>query len=105
VPKAVHKKGKKNKKDRAEFDKKTRLEIVTRYNGLCGHCGRLGVHIHHCYPKGRGGRGVASNGILLCVECHTKIHVEPEMMKFYIDKFRKQFGNEFYMDSIDKGEL
>ena len=98
-----HAKGKSNKKQRAEFSTTTRAEIKERYGGMCGHCGKPGVHIHHTKTKGSGGRGVATNGILLCAACHTLIHSDPTMAKHYIKVFERTFGPDFYKDNIDKG--
>ena len=98
-----HAKGKSNKKDRAEFPLAVRIEIKDKYDGLCCHCGKPGVHIHHVKPKGSGGRGVVTNGILLCAVCHTKIHSDPTMLKHYIERFTKAYGPDFFKDNIDKG--
>jgi 5-methylcytosine-specific restriction endonuclease McrA len=95
-------KGKPNKKQRAEFSDKTRTEIKDRYDGQCGHCGNPGHHCHHVKPRGSGGRGVVTNGILLCAICHTKIHADPTMAKYYIEKFTSEFGRDFYKDELDK---
>lgn len=101
-PKPNFQKTKKNKKDRSEFPPEVREQIVEHYGGYCGRCGRRGEHIHHIKSKGSGGRGVYTNGILLCAGCHTKIHMDGDMMKYYKDKFEKLHGPNYYMDEIDK---
>lgn len=101
-PKPVRKKTKRNKKDRSEFPEEVRQRIVEKYNGRCGHCYKTGEHIHHVRPKGSGGRGVYTNGLLLCAGCHTRIHMDSKLMRFYKDMFERLHGPDYYKD---KGDL
>jgi len=58
------------------FPPAVRAIIQERSGGLCERCGYVqGVEIHHRRPRGMGGTtrestNTASNGVLLCVECH-----------------------------------
>jgi hypothetical protein len=88
--------------DRGEFPTKVRKQIIDDQGGQCQICGRLTTHIHHVMPRGRGGRGVYTNGLLACDNCHIpKIHEGP-FLQYYIDLFIKRFGADFYKDEWDK---
>jgi HNH endonuclease len=58
------------------FPPQVRAIIRERADNYCEYCGlNRGVEIHHRRPRGMGGTvrestNVASNGLLLCSECH-----------------------------------
>lgn len=61
------------------FSSSVRSLIRVRAQDHCEKCGeRWGVEIHHRRPRGAGGSrrastNAASNGLLLCRDCHTWI--------------------------------
>jgi 5-methylcytosine-specific restriction endonuclease McrA len=102
VAKPSHKRNKKKKADRGEFPEKIRKQIVKDQNGQCQLCGRPTTYIHHVKPRGRGGRGVYTNGLLACVNCHNpKIHDRPGGVDHWIAIFEQRFGPDFYKDEED----
>lgn len=50
--------------------------VFARARGRCEHCGCKGgpLHVHHCLPRSRGGRDLASELRLLCPACHGVAH-------------------------------
>lgn len=40
----------------------------------CAICGHDGEEIHHIVPKSEGGNDTEHNLVLLCHDCHEKIH-------------------------------
>ena len=61
------------------FSPRVRAIISDRADRYCERCGGdIGTQIHHRRPRGRGGTkrpetNQASNGLLLCARCHSKI--------------------------------
>ena len=61
------------------FSKLVRDQIMCRSQGICERCGAApAVQIHHRRPRGMGGSSAAdtnraSNGLAVCVSCHTDI--------------------------------
>lgn len=93
-------------KQRNEFPTGVRKEVKEHFENHCGHCGRRcekGGNVHHVWPRGRGGRGVFTNGILLCVACHNEAHGKngSSLMNYYIQKFTELYGEKFYYDKWD----
>lgn len=93
-------------KQRNEFPTGVRKEVKNHYENRCGHCGRgcaNGGEIHHVWPRGRGGRGVFTNGILFCNDCHRKAHGKngAAFMSYYIQKHVQLYGEKFYFDKWD----
>lgn len=77
IAKPKHKRRARHRVNRGKFSQMTRVVIKEYYEDTCQECGQLGEHIHHVKPKGSGnGRGVFTNGLLLCNDCHMKIHAE-----------------------------
>lgn len=101
APKNPYKKRKPTRKKRGEFSKETRDRIIERDEGLCRVCRGVGTQIHHCYYKSSGGRGVYSNGILLCQACHADIHNSKAKANFWRDTMAKIYGNDYYKDDWD----
>ena len=65
------------KKKTKDISKTTREEIKKLFKGKCGLCGKAkGVHIHHIIYKSEDKSKIddIDNLILLCLECHGKIH-------------------------------
>lgn len=101
VPKNPYKRRKPTRRQRNNFSREVRKQIYERDNGLCQECGRQGTEIHHCVFRSSGGRGVFSNGVLLCSDCHRKVHQSRSLA----DKWRKimeeRYGPNFYKDEWD----
>lgn len=103
VPKPNHKRWKMKKSKRSEFSKKVREQIWERDEGLCRNCFSPGHQIHHVKPKGFGneGRGVFTNGLLVCASCHQRIHADPDLMKQWQSTFEKIYGPDYFRDKYD----
>lgn len=100
-PKPNHKRRAPKKAERGKFSERTAEMIVERDNGLCQECGAIGSEIHHVKFKSQGGRGVFTNGMLVCPSCHRKIHQSKYFTNKWIDKFRSMYGEQFYKDMYD----
>jgi len=88
---------------RNKFSKSIRHKVYERENGSCQNCGGRGSEVHHVVPRSRGGRGVISNALLLCDNCHRLIHKENELMDFWISNYTDRYGVNFWHDEYDKG--
>lgn len=103
VPKPKHKRRKPTRRKRGQFSKETAQAIIERDEGLCRVCKKEGTQIHHVMPKGSGkGRGVFTNGMLVCQPCHTEIHQDGNKLQFWKDAFSQMYGNDFYKDDWDE---
>lgn len=103
VPKPNHNRRVRKKKDRGEFPPDVRERIVRDQNGQCQICGRPTTYIHHIKPRGRGGRGVYTNGLLVCNNCHNpKIHDRPGGVEYWISVWESKHGPDFWKDENDK---
>src|SRR5690625_2721056 len=74
VPKPKYRRRIPKRVDRGKFSRDTRQKVLLRDNGACQQCNGIGTQLHHCMPKGRGGRGVYTNALTVCNDCHTQIH-------------------------------
>lgn len=101
VPKPVRKRSKPTRKQRNNFSQKVRQEIYERDNGLCQECGRPGTEIHHCVFRSQGGRGVFTNGVLLCSDCHRKVHQLRELAEKWRNIMEERYGPDYYKDEWD----
>lgn len=103
VPKVVYKRRKPTRKQRGQFDKKTRDAILERDNYSCRVCSRPAQQIHHVLPKGfdSRGRGVFTNGLSLCSHCHNEIHADNEKMKHWQRQFEIMYGKDYFRDRWD----
>ncbi|MED4083893.1 HNH endonuclease signature motif containing protein [Halalkalibacterium halodurans] len=101
IDKPKHKRRAQKRAERGKFSKMIRDEIKKECDGLCQECGKRGHHLHHVMPKSRGGRGVKTNALLLCNECHKNVHADNARLKYWIEEFRKRFGKNFYKDRED----
>lgn len=101
-PKTTYKRVKRKRVDRGKFSDKVRKEIKEHFNNQCQECYGKGIHIHHVKPKGSGvGRGVFTNGLLVCNPCHQKIHADPDRLKYWQDEYRKLYGKNYFKDKED----
>jgi 5-methylcytosine-specific restriction endonuclease McrA len=102
VPKPHFKRRVPKRFNRGKFSKETRERIFDRDEGLCRSCGALGhLEIHHVYLKSQGGRGVTSNGMLVCASCHSEIHQNNKLKEFWQEVFKKEFGSGYFKDEWD----
>lgn len=101
-PKPSFKRLKPKQGKRGEFSKLTRQLIYERDDGRCQQCGAPGQEIHHCRLKSSGGRGVVSNGILLCHRCHRMIHDNPELIYAWQRTFEERYGPRYWADQYDE---
>lgn len=101
IPKPSFKRRKPRLGARGRFNEATRDKIHERFNGLCGECGRVGEHIHHIKYKSQMGRGVESNGVLLCHKCHADIHRYRTLALKWEEWAIENFGPLYYQDEWD----
>lgn len=64
------------KKKTKDISKTNREKIKKLFKGKCGLCGKAGVHTHHIIYKSEDKSKIddIDNLILLCIECHDKVH-------------------------------
>lgn len=101
VPKPNHKRQAPKQSVRNEFKPRVRKQVHERENGLCQNCGGLGNQVHHVKYKSQMGRGVATNGMLVCNTCHDKIHKDKQLSNQWVKVYRDRFGYDFYKDGWD----
>jgi 5-methylcytosine-specific restriction endonuclease McrA len=101
IPKPSHKRGKRKRGERSHFSKMVREEIKELYNNACQECGGKGIHLHHVCFRSQGGRGVFTNALLLCNNCHKNIHLDNERAMYWKEVFKKKYGPLYYMDRED----
>ena len=101
VPKPNHQRRVPKQKQRNEFSRKVRKQIMNDNDNKCQSCGNKATQVHHVYPRGRGGRGVYSNGMAICNGCHTKIHKDNTLLNYWIYLYEQKYGKNFYRDEWD----
>lgn len=104
VPKPRFGRRKPTLKQRGEFSPKTVREIKQRDGEHCQECGNpRSDHTHHVKPKGRSGngRGVATNGLRVCFNCHDKIHKDRKLMLKWQRIYEERYGPDYYKDQWD----
>lgn len=61
-----------------DFSNRTKERARLRQWGMCACCGEdlswLEEHAHHIDPNALGGRDHPDNCVVLCVECHHRVH-------------------------------
>ncbi|MGB3414061.1 MAG: HNH endonuclease [Microbacteriaceae bacterium] len=76
-----------SKKSDGSFGKAVKDLIYSRDQGKCSRCGAVAeFEYHHRKPRQMGGTsnpeiGQASNGVLLCQECHRAVEARPFLGK------------------------
>lgn len=101
VPKIKHKRRIPKRGDRGKFSDKTRQAVLERDNHLCQMCFKQGEAIHHVMFKSRAGRGVLTNALTLCNNCHTQVHKDNELAEYWINVYTDRYGSGFYKDGYD----
>lgn len=65
-------------KESYPIEKKLRKEVLSKRGEICEYCGNVGlVSMHHIIPVYCGGGNYESNVLLLCNDCHHKMHNNP----------------------------
>ncbi len=105
VPKPSHNRRVRKQGDRNKFPKEVRDQIKEHFDNTCQMCGNSGVHIHHVRFRSQGGRGVFTNGLLLCNSCDRRIHDNHELNIYWKEQFLRKYGPTYYMDEEDKKHL
>lgn len=101
APKTTYKRRKPLRRKRNAFSNKVRQEIFEEADGKCQQCGGRGEEVHHVMPRSRNGRGVKSNGLLVCHNCHRMIHDNNDLLNDWIKHYKSFYGENFYKDEWD----
>lgn len=97
-----HHKSNPSRADRAEFPTVVVNELIRKADGMCQcGCGRPDQSTHHVMPRGRGGRGVKTNGLRLNNFCHDRIQTNEEELQYWINIYREKYGDFFWFDEKD----
>ncbi|WP_274362730.1 HNH endonuclease [Paenibacillus thermotolerans] len=92
--------------DRGEFPRKVVAELIAEANGKCQcGCGRPDQSTHHVMPRGRGGRGVKTNGMRLNDLCHDRIQTNEDELQQWINFYALKYGPRFWYDEQDWEEF
>lgn len=101
VPKPSFKRRKPKRGKRGRFDEVTRKRIIDRDEGKCRECGQRGTEIHHVIFRAQNGRGVYTNGLLLCHFCHRRLHDNADLANKWVAIFHDEYGADFHHDEWD----
>ncbi len=85
------------KKKIKDISKTNREEIKKLFKGKCGLCGKAnGVHIHHITYKSEDKSKIddIENLILLCLECHQKVHSNKKYWQPRLKKIREKINSK-----------
>lgn len=82
--------------NKTAFSKRTRLSIIERDEGLCRQCGRRGSDIHHVKFRSQMGEGIYTNGMVVCHQCHMKIHQNKGLQEYWQGKFKELYGEDYW---------
>lgn len=76
-----------------DISKENREYIKNLFKGKCGLCGKAGIHIHHIIYKSEDRNKIddPENLILLCIECHQKVHENKKYWQPRLRKLRDKF--------------
>lgn len=85
------------KKKTKDISKTNRDEIKKLFKGKCGLCKqRVGAHIHHIAYKSEDKSKIddLENLILLCIECHEKVHSNKEYWQPRLQEIRENLNSK-----------
>ena len=100
--KPKHKRRVPKQAERNSFSEKVRKEVDARSKGICEYCHcKRATQRHHVVPRSRMGRGVYTNAIHMCYECHKLPHNSEEVMQELIEMYTQKYGKNFYKDEWD----
>ncbi len=92
--------------DRSEFPRSVVAELIEETDNLCQTgCGRQADQTHHVMPRGRGGRGVKTNGMRICWICHERVQTDEAELQHWIDDWRRRHGDGFWLDDQDREDM
>lgn len=100
-PKPKFKRLKPTQTSRSNFSKAVREEIFKRDDHCCVLCGRWSSIIHHVMFRSHGGRGVVSNGVTICQDCHDQVHQHHIKSLMLQRKMRIRYGPDYFRDEWD----
>ena len=102
----AHHKSNPSKADRGDFPASVVKELIEETGGRCQcGCGQEANTTHHVFPRGRGGRGVKTNGMRLNGLCHDRIQTSDEELKQWIAVYTELHGERFWYDDKDWEEF
>lgn len=75
-----------------DISKDNREYIKNLFKGKCGLCGRQGQHIHHIIYKSEDRSKIddVDNLVLLCMDCHQKVHSNKKYWQPRLQTIRKK---------------
>ena len=89
-----------------DCSKATSMKIIKRANKGCSICGwnESTCDIHHIIPKNKGGSNENSNLIIVCPNCHRRIHTNNDFSIDYlqtlsIDKIFKDWYKYYHISN------
>ena len=79
------------KKRKTDISKTTREQVKEQYKGKCALCGKPGTQQHHIEYRSENKEKIddADNLVLLCVECHQKVHSNKKHWQPILKKLKK----------------
>ena len=85
----------KRKKDVTETNR-NKIKKLCHYQ--CALCGQKGTQVHHIIPRSVDKSKIddIDNLILLCMQCHIKVHDDMKIWKPRLQKIRKQINKNLY---------
>jgi hypothetical protein len=103
VPKPNHKRRVAKAGERNKFPAAVREKAKKHYNNTCQECGvqQRELHMHHVKLRSQGARGVFTNCLPVCNDCHKKLHADPKRMEVWQQAFENRFGKAYFMDATD----
>ena len=80
------------KKRKEGISNKNREALKSLFKGKCGLCGKKGQQIHHIIYRSEDRSEIddLDNLILLCVECHAKVHSNKEYWQPRLQELREK---------------
>src|SRR5699024_4903963 len=102
APKPNFKRRKPKLSQRGKFSDATIAKIIERDNRLCVICFAPADDIHHVKYKSAGGRGVYTNGVCLCRNCHNDAHRYDKVTKKLQAMMVGRYGHDYFKDEFDK---
>lgn len=94
----------------AKLSNKQRKAIYRRDGYQCALCGSTRyLQLHHCIPRGKGGKDTDQNLITLCSDCHAlahglNLHDYPDMRQSDIELLIVEYLADEYAPDWDPGE-
>jgi 5-methylcytosine-specific restriction endonuclease McrA len=79
------------KQRKTDISKTTREQAKEQYKGKCALCGKPGTQQHHIEYRSEDKTKIddVDNLVLLCVECHQKVHSNKKYWQPRLKKLKK----------------